>query len=287
MALICNKKKKRETLKMSPCYYCGSKHHTIRQCNVDWREFVIWEDMFNIEVGYWGEINCNTLWSLKKKTLMRIASLEKVSLVQNITPDSRNITCSPVNIKLNQDKEKLINAIVDRYNKNKEVVEELRNKQSVDTNEDCPICYDKLGDAVCTTKCGHKFCTDCFVLTIRRLPQGACCPMCRASLIPKPENRQAAGGRTEFENSRNREQQDATGLLQGNITAEEERWDWLNRDASEAANRYSSLFRERPVNISWSVDRNPDHDRRYFNEEGHLRRQRESVRDREEEEVGF
>ena len=255
-------KQKRETLKMSPCYYCGSKHHTVRQCFVDWREFVVWEDMFNIEVGYWGEINCNTLWSLKKKTLMRIASLEKVSRVQKISQDGRGLTCSPVNIKLNQDKEKLINAIVDRYNKNKEVVEELRNKQSVDTAEDCPICYDKLGDAVCTTKCGHKFCTDCFVLTIRRLPQGACCPMCRASLIPKPEDRQA-------EERRERE----------------ERWDRLDREAIETANRYRTG--ERPVNISWSVDRNPDRDRRYFDEEGNLRRREESIRDGEEDEVGF
>ena len=265
---------------MSPCYYCGSKHHTVRQCFVDWREFVVWEDMFNIEVGYWGEINCNTLWSLKKKTLMRIASLEKVSRVQKISQDGRGLTCSPVNIKLNQDKEKLINAIVDRYNKNKEVVEELRNKQSVDTAEDCPICYDKLGDAVCTTKCGHKFCTDCFVLTIRRLPQGACCPMCRASLIPKPEDRHAAGGGAEFENSRNREQQGTTSLFQGSITAEEDR-----REAIETASRYRTG--ERPVNISWSVDRNPDHGRRYFDEEGNLRRREEFIRDISEEEVGF
>ena len=122
---------------------------------------------------------------------MRIACLENVSRVQKITPDGRNLTCSPVNIKLNQEKEKLICAIVDRYNKNKEEVEKLRNKQSVDTSEECPICYDKLGDAVCTTKCGHKFCTDCFVQIIRKLPQGACCPMCRASLIPKPVDREA------------------------------------------------------------------------------------------------
>lgn len=238
---------------MSPCYYCGSKHHTVRQCFVDWREFVVWEDMFNTEVGYWGEINCNTLWSLKKKTLMRIASLENVSRVQKISQDGRGLTCSPMNIKLNQDKEKLINAIVDRYNKNKEVIEELRNKHLVDTAEDCPICYDKLGDAVCTTKCGHKFCTDCFVLTIRRLPQGACCPMCRASLIPKPEDRQA-----------------------------EERWERLDRD------RYRTGERPRgPETISWSVDRNPDPVRRLISEEYYLGRQGEYVHDREEEEVGF
>ena len=185
---------------------------------------------------------------------MRIACLENVSRVQKITPDGRNLTCSPLNIKLNQEKEKLICAIVDRYNKNKEEVEKLRNKQSVNTNEDCPICYDELGDAVCTTKCGHKFCTDCFVQTIRRLPQGACCPMCRASLIPKPEDRQA-----------------------------EERRERLDREARETANRYRTG--ERPVNISWSVDRNPDHDtaRRLFSEEDYMRR-REGDR---EEEVGF
>jgi len=240
---------------MSPCYYCGSKNHTIRQCFVDWRDFVVWEDMFNIEVGYWGEINCNTLWSLKKKTLMRIASLENVSRVQKISQDGRGLTCSPVNIKLNQDKEKLVNAMVDRYNKNKKVVEELRNKQSVDTNEDCPICYDKLGDAVCTTKCGHKFCTDCFVQTfLSGLPTrvGPCCPMCRASIMPKQEDRQV-------EERRERETQMAA-YHRGQ----------LDRERDNRLRAYATG--ERPASISWSVDRNPDHDRRYFiNEEGHLR----------------
>ena len=254
---------------MSPCYYCGSKHHTIRQCNVDWREFAIWEDMFNINVEscYMGEINCNLLWSLKKKTLMRIACLVNVSRVQRITPDGKNLTCSPVNIKLNQEKEKLIDAIVDRYNNNKKVVDELRNKHLVDTLDDCPICYDKLDGAVCTTKCGHKFCTDCFVLTIRRLPQGACCPLCRASLIPTTENRHAAVGGAEFENSRNREQRGTTALFQGTIPAQDER----------SGDR----------RVGWSVDRNPDRNIRYFDEEGNLRRREESIRDIEEDEVGF
>jgi hypothetical protein len=253
---------------MSPCYYCNSKHHNIRQCNVDWRDFLWWDGMFDYEVGYMGEINCNNLWSLKKKTLMRIACLENVSRIQKITPDGRNLTCSLVNIKLNQEKEKLIDAIVDRYNKNKKEVEELRNKQSIDTSEECPICYDKLGDAVCTTKCGHKFCTDCFVQIIRRLPQGACCPMCRASLIPKQEDRQVEGRSERNMASYNRGQ------------ADRERDDRLRAHAAE----------ESPVNISWSIDRNPDHEsaRRLFSEEDYMRtREGESVEDREEEEVGF
>ena len=254
---------------MSPCYYCNSKHHNIRQCNVDWRDFLWWDGMFDYEVGYMGEINCNNLWSLKKKTLMRIACLENVSRVQKITPDGRNLTCSPVNIKLNQEKEKLICAIVDRYNKNKEEVEKLRNKQSVDTSEECPICYDKLGDAVCTTKCGHKFCTDCFVQIIRRLPQGACCPMCRASLIPKQEDRQV-------EARRERETHMAA-YQRGQVDRERD-----NRLRAYATG-------ERPVSISWSVDRNPDHDpaRRYFNDENYQRRRGVLIRNREEEEVGF
>jgi hypothetical protein len=86
--------------------------------------------------------------------------------------------------------------------------------------------------------------------------------MCRASLIPKQEDRQA-------EERRERE----------------ERWDRLDREAIETANRYRTG--ERPVNISWSVDRNPDPVRRHFDEEGNLRRQEESIRDGEEDEVGF
>lgn len=253
---------------MSPCYYCNSKHHNIRQCNVDWRDFLWWDGMFDHEVGYMGEINCNNLWSLKKKTLMRIACLENVSRIQKITPDGRNLTCSPVNIKLNQEKGKLIDAIIDRYNKNKKEVEELRNKQSIDTSEECPICYDELGDAVCTTKCGHKFCTDCFVQIIRKLPQGACCPMCRASLIPKPGDRQVEGRSERNMASYNRGQ------------ADRERDDRLRAQAAE----------ERPINVSWSIDRNPDHEppRRLFSEEDYMRRREDdSVEDREEEEVGF
>ena len=81
--------------------------------------------------------------------------------------------------------------------------------------------------------------------------------MCRASLIPKPEDRQA-----------------------------EERRERLDREAREIANnRYRTG--ERPVNISWAVDRNPDPVRRLFSEEDYMRGREEFIRDREEEEVGF
>ena len=71
-------------------------------------------------------------------------------------------------------------------------------------------------------------------------------------------------------------------MFHSNITSDEDR-----RETIETANRYRTG--ERPVNISWSVDRNPDYDtaRRLFSEEEYMRRREESVRDREEEEVGF
>ncbi len=269
---------------MSPCYYCGSKLHSIRECSVDWRDFIIWEEMFNYEVGYMGEINCNMLWCLKKKTLMRIASLDCVSRIQKLSQDGNNIECSLVNIKLNQEKKNLIDAIVQRYNQNKEVLEKFRNKITIDKTEECPICYDQLNDAFCTTKCGHKFCTDCFVLTIRRLPCGARCPMCRTSLIPNLEDRQPVNRRNEFENSRNREQRGTTGLFQGNITAE----DGLNNAmlADENIERLDREARESET-VSWSIDRTPvDQNqynvaRRLFSEEDYISRREE------EEEVGF
>ena len=46
-----------------------------------------------------------------------------------------------------------------------------------DTN--CPICYELYSDNnVCTTKCGHKFHTSCFVETIKST-KVTCCPLCR------------------------------------------------------------------------------------------------------------
>jgi len=51
--------------------------------------------------------------------------------------------------------------------------------------EECPICMDTLGQlGSSTTKCGHKFCTPCFVKTVTRKNT---CPMCRTEIMEKTE----------------------------------------------------------------------------------------------------
>ena len=52
-----------------------------------------------------------------------------------------------------------------------------------DDAEECPICYDELGDrGICVTKCGHKFCMDCVT---KHLANSTACPMCRTPIIEK------------------------------------------------------------------------------------------------------
>ncbi len=45
----------------------------------------------------------------------------------------------------------------------------------------CPICYESFEErGVCTTKCKHQFCTQCFITHCRRKND---CPLCRAVLL--------------------------------------------------------------------------------------------------------
>lgn len=51
--------------------------------------------------------------------------------------------------------------------------------------EECPICMDTIGQlGSSTTKCGHKFCTPCFIKTVTRKNT---CPMCRTDIMEKTE----------------------------------------------------------------------------------------------------
>ena len=56
----------------------------------------------------------------------------------------------------------------------------------------CPICYESFEEkGVCTTKCKHQFCTQCFITHSRQRND---CPLCRAVLLepqfqnPEPNN---------------------------------------------------------------------------------------------------
>ena len=53
-----------------------------------------------------------------------------------------------------------------------------------ETKETCPICMSILGKDNCTTKCGHKFCTECLLKAVQK---NSSCPLCRNELLEKQE----------------------------------------------------------------------------------------------------
>jgi len=63
---------------------------------------------------------------------------------------------------------------------------ELAEKQELDV---CPICLDNLCDKkVCTSPCGHTFCSDCFIRNITAdisaNKRASSCPCCRSLVVP-------------------------------------------------------------------------------------------------------
>ena len=61
-----------------------------------------------------------------------------------------------------------------------------------DDREECPICYNPLGDTdVFVTKCGHKFCVGC---ATQHLCNSTACPMCRSEIVKKPISSRPASG---------------------------------------------------------------------------------------------
>ena len=61
-----------------------------------------------------------------------------------------------------------------------------------DEPEECPICYNPLGDKnVCVTECGHKFCMGC---VSQHLCNSTACPMCRSEIVKKPISSRPASG---------------------------------------------------------------------------------------------
>lgn len=67
--------------------------------------------------------------------------------------------------------------VVDLTAENKEALQKML-QLSIDSQEDCPICFDTYKEPV-ITKCAHIFCTPCLERVIEM--QGKC-PMCRAEL---------------------------------------------------------------------------------------------------------
>ena len=155
---------KSKTKSKSKCSYCDIVGHSISSCPED-------NDMDKL-LDSNVEPNFN---NLSLKTLKKIASL--------------------TGLRANTSKPKLIKTFNrmwtvrndDRDNKLSTLKKELTQKttNNLDEQTECPICMDELGVTDnCTTKCGHKFCSSCFVKSVMRKNN---CPMCRAHLIDDDE----------------------------------------------------------------------------------------------------
>jgi hypothetical protein len=52
---------------------------------------------------------------------------------------------------------------------------------SIADNTECPICLEDIKHDACTSRCGHKFCSVCFLKSFK---ESRVCPMCRSNLLP-------------------------------------------------------------------------------------------------------
>lgn len=140
------------------CSYCEDRQHTIKNCPID-------NDLVKILSSY-EEPDFNLFTS---KVLRKIAYLSGLKL-----------SSSKIHIVL-QLKRVWLNKKKNRLNKLEELEKELVALRVQDTIEDCPICMNTLGKTdVCVTKCGHKYCSSCFVRSV--MTKNAC-PMCRDKII--------------------------------------------------------------------------------------------------------
>jgi hypothetical protein len=70
-----------------------------------------------------------------------------------------------------------------------EQIVEKNRAEKQETDDVCPICLDSLSDKkLCTSPCGHTFCSDCFIRNITSdmsaNKNASSCPCCRSLVIP-------------------------------------------------------------------------------------------------------
>lgn len=70
-----------------------------------------------------------------------------------------------------------------------EQIVEKNRAEKQETDDVCPICLDSLSDKkLCTSPCGHTFCSDCFIRNITSdmsaNKNASSCPCCRSIVIP-------------------------------------------------------------------------------------------------------
>ena len=168
------------------CYHCGGQHKQSK-CG----QFI--RDTAMAKLLVYQRDDCYNIESIPKQ-ILRI-SVNKLEMGVYVKYNSQFIKPE------NDWRSKPLNCftkkqLIDRYYKLTksidEQVEKIVEKEHTKTQESedvCPICLDSLsGKNLCTSPCGHTFCSDCFIRNITTAisanKNGSNCPCCRSLIIP-------------------------------------------------------------------------------------------------------
>lgn len=152
------------------CFYCRSSAHNILECPRD-APFVtsLLKDCTFPKKNYNG---------LEKRMLRRL-----IYVFTRTTPSSMH---NPLKEKPN--KNQLITMVKHLHGrhagKRKERLLEISRKKKASSQEECPVCYEELGDRSCTLLCNHKVCNQCYPRLWMHEYLSPKCPMCRMSQVP-------------------------------------------------------------------------------------------------------
>lgn len=186
---------------MVKCSYCESDKHNISDCNID-------NDLDKILYST-VEPDFN---NLSLKVLKKIAALTGL---RTCYPKIQLVLMFKVSWRLKQtSREEEIHALK----------KELQCLRVCSEITECPICMEELGIVdCCTTKCGHKYCSNCFIKTVIKKNK---CPMCREPIMDNDEYI-ASFNQNNQNNEENTDRQDS-GIFSLSTTAiEGETYDML------------------------------------------------------------
>lgn len=166
------------------CYHCGGQHKQSK-CG----QFIRDTTMAKLLVYQSGA--CYDIGSIPKQIIrISVSKLETgvyVGSTNQFVKPENECRGKPLNCftkkQLTDRYYKLTKSIDEQV---KKINKELAEKQEQDV---CPICLDSLSDKkLCTSPCGHTFCSDCFIRNITAdisaNKRASSCPCCRSLVVP-------------------------------------------------------------------------------------------------------
>lgn len=148
------------------CYVCNSTSHICNKCPI-YKEAETIVDYTNVRPIF---------GLLKKELLKAIVYRYNVSYMSHCDVVWRQKLKKTTKYCLTQ----ICYQIWHRRQKEKKA-----KKEKKQTKKECPICYEPITSTTGSSqsKCGHTFCSSCFIKTVRMNVHCPICPMCRENLL--------------------------------------------------------------------------------------------------------